>query len=104
MGECSRCGVCCQYLPRYIKGMSFEYLNYLIQHGITIEGDWALIPHDCQHLKYEIPDREDISKDIWTCDIHDKPERSSLCRKFHGQKRGKKGTLFWVPERCTMGE
>ena len=111
MSECSRCGECCKYIARHIKGLDIEYISYLLQHGVEIEGEWALIPHVCQHLKTEVGEPcgfDDCGapylykRGISTCDIHDSADRSELCKKFHGQKKGSKGVVFWVPKTCTM--
>jgi hypothetical protein len=104
--------------------MSPDYLRYLRTRGLREEQGFILIPHDCQHLHPPIEiqmygklrawntvSRQQIDEEnkaipgfstAWVCDIHDSPERPKICQTFHGQKRGKNHTLFYVPPECTM--
>ena len=103
--SCSRCGECCRVLPLPISGMSPEMLAYYRGRGLREDQGFILVPHDCQHLQEEILGDEGTEYtdcSIVYCDIHDSPERPRVCQQFHGQRRGSKHVLFYIPPGCSM--
>ena len=108
MTECSRCGSCCRVLLIPVKLCSKHHQHYLRTHGLREEQGFFLIPHDCQHLQSEnrvIGYNEDtgntIDEEIYSCDIHDSPDRPMLCKRYHGQKQIGM-FLIYRPPGCTM--
>ena len=108
--SCSRCGECCRVLPLPISGMSPEILAYYRCRGLKEDQGFILVPHDCQHLKGPVSialhpsqctDRFSYRNE-YSCDIHDSPDRPRVCQQFHGQRRGSKHVLFYIPPGCSM--
>jgi hypothetical protein len=115
---CSKCGRCCSVLPLLIANMSPEYLAYLRERGLQEDQGFILVPHDCRHLSRTghidgIATKEgNLITDVkvesvtldpeYSCDIHDHPDRPRLCKIYHGQRRGSKHILFYIPPGCTM--
>ena len=112
--SCSRCGECCRVLPLPISGMSPEILAYYRCRGLKEDQGFILVPHDCQHFRavwIDDPGDEFESEGAPLlkhgkvgiyCDIHDSPERPRVCQQFHGQRRGSKHVLFYIPPGCSM--
>ena len=72
-GSCHRCGSCCSSIPLLIKGMSPDYLRYLSTRGLKEDQGFILIPHECQHLKFQTLHHWDpITKAIIIAGPHDK--------------------------------
>jgi hypothetical protein len=91
-----------------VKLCSKHHQHYLRTHGLKEEQGFFLIPHDCQHLKFD----EDVD---WigmhkasghtvmfpsSCDIHDDPTRPANCRIWTGQKTIK-GERIYIPPGCS---
>jgi len=96
--DCYRCGKCCRWIGVKMMGLSPEVKEWLITRGCTVDGDFLLIPHICQHLKIEptkpVQTEHPHSRLIYSCDIHYKEGYPTLCRRYHGHGR------FYIPEGC----
>lgn len=101
IGQCTRCGKCCQiFIP---AGFAWgpEWEAYYHVHGYEVEfragKPFCLkIPTTCPHLKKELDVFEphgEIDTGRMKCDIYD--HRPELCRHDH------KGINFYRPEGCT---
>ena len=106
---CSKCGACCRVLPLLISNMTPEYLAYLRERGLQEDQGFILVPQDCRHLKRDlgpygwVPEEGIVAlPEKYSCDIHDSPDRPRLCQVFHGQRRGSKHILFYIPPGCSM--
>ena len=89
-----------------------DFKRYLLNRGLKEDKEQGciLIPHVCQHLQSEskvVGFNEDagdtIDEYLYTCDIHNDPDRPEVCRKFHGQKF-LKGARIYVPPGCSYRE
>ena len=103
-GECAQCGECCKWIVLRTDQMTPEYLQYLRCRGLREDQGFILVPHDCQHLM-SLPDPPagvDAIRPSYRCRIYDSPNRPRLCQVFHGQRRGSKHILFYIPPGCTM--
>jgi hypothetical protein len=93
-------------LPLFTQHMHPDYRKYLLARGLQEDKEQGciLIPHTCQHLiihqaSHDLPDE----LAIYTCAIHNSPERPAVCGKYHGQKMVK-GARFYVPPGCSYRE
>ena len=107
--SCSRCSACCRVLPLPIAGMSPEILAYYRCRGLREDQGFILVPHNCQHLKKHERITTEGNLGLvkyhcgdFSCDIHDSPDRPRVCQQFHGQRRGSKHVLFYIPPGCSM--
>jgi hypothetical protein len=100
---CSRCGACCMVLPLFTQHMTPDYRKYLLNRGLQEDKEQGciLIPGPCQHLL--ISAGVSYEKEVYSCAIHNSPERPAVCGKFHGQKMVK-GARFYIPPGCSYRE
>jgi hypothetical protein len=112
MNECLRCGKCCRTLASKAIGMSPEVIDYLLKRGCTVDDDYLLIPHRCQHLRldeklseYKLEDTTPTGEPgpykrlitpKYKCDIHDTEEYPIICKRFHGHG------AYYIPSGCVF--
>lgn len=111
MTNCLQCGKCCRVVAMKAVNMSTDVIDYLIKRGASVDGDYILLPHRCQHLRlderlsvYRIEqgggeggeDIKVLETPRYRCDIHDTPEYPVLCKRFQGHG------AYYIPSGCVF--
>ena len=94
MGECSRCGECCKFLPIAPWLEMTPAQRHYLDCRATLRGKVYVVYFPCKFM-IEEPDGKT------RCGVEDnKPE---MCRIYKGNEKQGKYT-FWVPDCCTMAK
>lgn len=101
MGECSRCGECCRYMPLgQWSNVNQVIRHYLDVRATQIEGTYV-IKAPCKYLIE--PTEDDLANGINKCKCGVEGYKPELCRMFRGNRTEGKFS-FWIPPGCTMAK
>ena len=99
MGDCSRCGECCMWLPvAPVAGCDTGTTTYYRARGLREDGGIFLVYAPCPHLECSETSEEGKR---YLCNIHG--SKPGMCRNFDGGEKAY-GTKYYRPPDCSMAE